>query len=168
MSQANDSAAKTALLLDNTKLGANQVKVVLLPGGPESAETHESTDHPDHLAQEDKPRTAIFAEYLSHGYVIGDQTLHKAIEIDNTHGFSTKFMNFLAGVDSKYKVTDKSKAVDSQYGVTDKANAGWNTLNQYFEKAIGTPTGQKVRSFYTQGQKPVSYTHLTLPTIYSV
>jgi hypothetical protein len=66
-----ETAAKTALLLDNTQLGPSQVTVKSaaslgdLAGtakGEESAEEH-------HVAQEDKPRSRIVAEYLAHGYV---------------------------------------------------------------------------------------------------
>jgi hypothetical protein len=63
-----ESAAKTALLLDSTQLGPAQVHVTAgkslsdLTGskGEESSSDHE-------VAQEDKPRSRIFAEYLAHG-----------------------------------------------------------------------------------------------------
>jgi hypothetical protein len=63
-----ESAAKTALLLDSTQLGAAQVHVsagqslseIAGHGGEESTSEHE-------VAQEDKPRSRIFAEYLAHG-----------------------------------------------------------------------------------------------------
>jgi len=42
---------------------------------------------------------------------------------------------------------------------TDKAKQGFEAVQQYFEKALGTPTGQKVRAFYTEGQKQVLDIH---------
>ena len=36
---------------------------------------------------------------------------------------------------------------------------GWRGLNSYFEKALGTPTGQKLASFYTQSDKQVRDIH---------
>lgn len=49
--------------------------------------------------------------------------------------------------------------MDQSYGVTDKAASAWNSLNSYFEKAMGTPTGQKVRDFYVQGDKQIRDIH---------
>lgn len=34
------------------------------------------------LAQEDKPKAAIVAEYLAHGYALGDHIVQKAIDLD--------------------------------------------------------------------------------------
>jgi hypothetical protein len=163
------------LLLNNTKLGNNAVAVTLVgsgegstvatsSGGLTAGPTHEETSHTEEkdsegISQDDKPRSAIFAEYLAHGYVIGDSTLTRAIELDKTHGISTKFTSFLTQLDTKLKATDRAKSADTTYGITDKATTGWNTLNQYFEKAIDTPTGQKVRAFYTEGSKQVLDIH---------
>jgi RNA recognition motif-containing protein len=85
-----DSAAKTALLLDGTKLGHNPVKVESTHSLDEIASGHVAesgdTDAPNFgtneagdVRQEDKPRTAILAEYLSHGYVVGDGALQKGM-----------------------------------------------------------------------------------------
>lgn len=84
-----ETAAKTALLLDATRLGSSEVKV-------ESAAAHSSeedyTHPPNHdsedIAQEDKPRSRIVAEYLAHGYVIGDTAIQRAINLDEKHGVS--------------------------------------------------------------------------------
>ena len=99
------------------------------------------------------------AEYLAHGYVISDQAIQSAISLDNKHGVSTRFTNALTAFDSKYKATDRAKGIDASYGIIDKANAGWKGINSYFEKALGTPTGQKLANFYTQGDKQVRDIH---------
>lgn len=159
-----ETAAKTALLLDNTQLGPSQVHVSTAASLDDLSKTAptssaaEGTD-PDHLAQEDKPRSRIVAEYLAHGYTISDSAIQRAIALDTKHGFSNRFTSALLNFDSKFKATDRAKSVDASYGITAKANAGLQGLNSYFEKALGTPTGQKVRSFYVQGDKQVREVH---------
>lgn len=111
------------------------------------------------ISQEDKPRSRILAEYLAHGYVISDTTLQRAIALDKKHGVSSRFTNALAQFDAKYKATDRAKGLDQSYGITDKATAGWRGIHSYFEKALGTPTGQKLASFYTQSDKQVRDIH---------
>lgn len=84
-----ETAAKTALLLDGTKLGPNPVKVESAHSLDEIAAGHMTTGDADApnfgmdetLRQEDKPRTAILAEYLSHGYVVGDNALQRGMSI---------------------------------------------------------------------------------------
>jgi hypothetical protein len=61
-----ETAAKTALLLDNTQLGPNQV-TVKSTSSLEDISKEGEYDH--HVSQEDKPRARIIAEYLAHGYV---------------------------------------------------------------------------------------------------
>jgi len=91
--------------------------------------------------------------------VISDNAIQRAIALDNKHGVSNRFTNALTSFDAKYKATDKARGLDQSYGVTDKVYAGWNTLNSYYEKAMGTPTGQKLVSFYTQSDKQVRDIH---------
>lgn len=160
-----ETAAKTALLLDNTQLGKSQVNVstastidqVATQAGAAVAGAAQTVD--DHLSQEDKPRSRIVAEYLAHGYTLSDNVIQKAINLDSKHGFSNRFTSALSNFDQKYKVTDKSKEMDNKYKVSDKAWGAWGGLNSYFEKALGTPTGQKVRDFYVQGEKQVLDVH---------
>ncbi|KAL9107695.1 MAG: hypothetical protein Q9227_007410 [Pyrenula ochraceoflavens] len=158
-----DSAAKTALLLDNTQLGPSQVHVTaaanledLSKTGPTSTSEHHDDDH---IPQEEKPRARIIAEYLAHGYTISDNAIQRAITLDQKHGFSSRFTQALSSFDSKYKATEKARSMDTSYGISAKANAGWQGLNSYFEKAIGTPTGQKLRAFYIEGDKQVREVH---------
>lgn len=160
------SAAKTALLLDNTQLGSSQVQVSSaagfdeLTGSKGAQHGDDSTAEGDDLAQEDKPRSRIIAEYLAQGYVISDQAIQRALALDSKHGVSNRFTNALSNFDSKYKATEKAKTVDANYGITEKVQAGWRGLNSYFEKALGTPTGQRVHAFYTQGDKQVRDVHV--------
>jgi len=155
-----ESAAKTALLLDNTQLGASAVHVESSSNLDDlSKSSAEDTHHDEELRQEDKPRTTILAEYLSHGYVIGDKALQRGIDLDNQHGITSKFTSYLSNLDNRFKATDKARAVDNTYGVQNRAMTGYNTITRYFESALNTPTGQKVRDFYTKGQKQVMDIH---------
>lgn len=132
----------------------------LAGAGKSPAAQAEAASRDEHdIEQEDKPRSRIVAEYLAHGYVIGDQALQRAIELDNKHGISNKFTSALTNFDSKVKATDKARSVDQSIGVTSKANAGWRGLSSYFEKALGTPTGQKVVGFYSTSEKQVLDIH---------
>ena len=85
--------------------------------------------------------------------------ISKAIALDSKHGFTNRFTSTLASFDDKYKATDTAKSMDAKYGVSDRAMSAWGGLNSYFEKAMGTPTGQRVRSFYVQGDKQVRDVH---------
>jgi len=152
-----ETAAKTALLLDNTQLGPSQVHVKSAASLSELAGSHEAQE--EEIEQEDKPRSRILAEYLAHGYVIGDKVIERALALDQQHGFSSKFTKTLTDFDSKYKAVDKAKAADEKYGVTRSATSAWNSLNSYFESAVNTPSGQKLRNFYEVGNKQVLDVH---------
>jgi len=154
------TAANTALLLDHTVLDGQEIhveKAASLDNLASKAE--EDAHHADELRQEDKPKTAILAEYLAHGYFIGDQALKRGIELDQKHGITSRFSSYLNNFDNRVKATDKARAMDNTYGVTNKANQGLNTVSRYFESALNTPTGQKVRDFYTMGSKQVLDIH---------
>ena len=157
-----ETAAKTALLLDNTQLGPSQVHVTSSTSAPSSGTatgtTEESKDG-SNIAQEDKPRSRIVAEYLAHGYVISDKAIESAINLDQQHGMSNRFLSALQGFDQKYKVSEKTVQADQKYGVSERAQQGWAGLNSYFEQAVNTQTGQKLRSFYEQGSKQVLDVH---------
>jgi len=152
-----ETAAKTALLLDNTQLGSTQVSVSSATGGDDFGHTTQAERDSDEITQEEKPRARIIAEYLAHGYVIGDQGIQKALDLDHKHGVSAKFLNTLQTLDQKYAIQQKAATTDSKYQVTQKAqnvaSTVWGGLSSYYEKAAGTPTGQKFVNFYTQQQK---------------
>jgi hypothetical protein len=160
-----ETAAKTALLLDNTQLGPSQVHVSSASSLDDMAS--KSSHYPasasgpqeDGLAQEDKPRARIVAEYLAHGYAISDTAIARAIALDNKHGFSTRFTQALTDFDKKFAATERAHAVDSSYGFSGRAGNALAGLHSYFEKAMGTPTGQRVRDFYIQGDRQVRDIH---------
>ncbi|KAL5354604.1 Protein vip1 [Pseudogymnoascus australis] len=153
-----ETAAKTALLLDNTQLGKTQVSVTGAEGAKEFDEAHGHKDT-DEITQEEKPRSRIIAEYLAHGYIIGDQASQRALDLDHKHGISSRFLQTLHDLDNKYKATEKAKSADQSYGISSKAQGLFQGLASYYEKAAETPTGQKVVQFYTQTQKQVEDIH---------
>ncbi|KAL4944761.1 hypothetical protein BDV06DRAFT_186402 [Aspergillus oleicola] len=160
-----DAAAKTALLLDQTQLGPSVVTVKAAQSlddiaGAQTASAADAKDENHHvLEQEDKPRSRILAEYLAHGYAISDQALHRAIAIDQKHGFSSRFTSVLSNFDRRTGATDRAKGLDESYKISDKAATGWRGLHSYFEKALGTPSGQKLREFYSQTNKQAQDIH---------
>ena len=100
-----ETAAKTALLLDNTQLGATQVQVTSATGSTDDDGSHftKNTERDsDDITQEEKPRSRIVAEYLAHGYVVGDQAIQRAIDLDQKHGVSTRFMSTIQSMNEKY------------------------------------------------------------------
>jgi len=122
--------------------------------------------------QSDKPRAGIAAEYLAKGYGLSDHILQRAIEIDNERGISKRFLSYIQGLDKTVgekalgpdqtlssklqatvgQATQQARAVDEQRGYSKIAN-------DYYQKAIASPLGQKVRSFYTSTSKQVQDIH---------
>jgi hypothetical protein len=159
-----ESASKTALLLDNTQLGPAQVHVTAaksldeLSGGKATSAEGEHTGEHD-IPQEDKPRSRVLAEYLAHGYVISDKAIERALALDKQHGISSRFTSTLQAFDQKFKATERANAADQKLGVSARAMTAWGGLNSYFDKAINTPTGQRLRKFYEDGNKQVIDVH---------
>ncbi|KAF4595507.1 vip1 [Ophiocordyceps camponoti-floridani] len=158
-----ETAMKTALLLNNTQLGPNHISVTSASGGDgddDAADKHHERDADDmNLSQEEKPRTRVIAEYIASGYVIGDAAIHRAIQLDEKHGVSSRFVNTLQNLDKKYQATDRAKATDESYGISQRASTFYTGINSYFEKARDTPTGRKLVKFYSDGARQVQDIH---------
>ncbi|KAE8148050.1 hypothetical protein BDV25DRAFT_159119 [Aspergillus avenaceus] len=160
-----EAAAKTALLLDQTQLGGSAVHVQAaqtledIAGSHAASAEHAKDENDHHIEQEDKPRSRIVAEYLAHGYTLSDSAIQRAIGIDKKHGFSNRFTSALSNFDNKYHATDRAKGIDESYKLSDKAATGWRGIHSYFEKAMGTPSGRKLRDFYAQTDKQVRDIH---------
>ncbi|KAI0382206.1 hypothetical protein F5Y04DRAFT_253250 [Hypomontagnella monticulosa] len=156
-----ETAAKTAQLLNNTQLKGSQISVTPADGKVDDGTPHTTNADrdTDEITQEEKPRSRILAEYLAHGYVIGDAALQRAIELDHKHGVTNRFMNTLMNLDQKYHATERAKATDQSYGITNRANTLFSGISSYFEKATSSPTGKKLVKFYTDGQRQVQDIH---------
>ncbi|KAK4183581.1 hypothetical protein QBC35DRAFT_93304 [Podospora australis] len=162
---ATETAARTAHLLNNTKLGSASITVT---GGASLDEEDKPSDSNDRspdggLTQEEKPRTRILAEILAHGYLVAEHGLETAIALDEKHQVSTKFVNTVKQLDEKTHASDKARAADQSYGLTARASSLSNSLltglSSYFEKATQNPTGKKLVDFYTSTQKQVADIH---------
>ncbi|KAK2033128.1 RNA recognition domain-containing protein [Colletotrichum zoysiae] len=157
-----ETAAKTALLLNNTQLGTSHITVTSAGGDPSEDVPHHKENanrDSDDITQEEKPRSRILAEYLAQGYVVGDAALQRAIELDSQHGVSSRFFSTLQSLDQKYHATDRAKATDQSYGITAKAQGIFGGLSSYFEKATSSPTGKKIVGFYETGSRQVQDIH---------
>ncbi|KAL4070030.1 hypothetical protein V8B97DRAFT_1967714 [Scleroderma yunnanense] len=166
------SAAKTALMLDGGTLNGAALHVFSDTEHTDPAETQEHHGTPPHIEQSDKPRAGIAAEYLAKGYQLHDHILQRAIEIDNKQGISKKFLSYIHGLDKSigqhalgpdqtisgkvqstfYQARDRAKSVDEQKGISKIAH-------EYYSKALASPMGQKVFSFYTNTSKQVLDIH---------
>ncbi|KAI5300291.1 Subunit of the glycosylphosphatidylinositol transamidase complex-like protein [Ascosphaera pollenicola] len=85
--------------------------------------------------------------------------IEQAIALDKKHGFSNKFLSSLEAFDKKYSAANKARALDDKYSVSRQATSGFNSLHSYFEKALDTPTGRKLRDFYQKTEKNVLDIH---------
>ena len=83
--------------LNGGTLDGSQLSVTL-PGSSSISHTADSSDSIA-LGQEDKPRTAIVAEYLAHGYALSDDITKRAIDLDQKHGLSNRFKSYLSTLD---------------------------------------------------------------------
>lgn len=155
-----ETAMKTALLLNNTQLGKNHISVTSATGQSDDNGSQFTKDRDtDEITQEEKPRTRILAEYLAHGYVVGDAAIEQAIELDAKHEVSTRFLTTIQNLDKKYQATDRAKATDQSYGITQRASTLFTGLHTYFEKASNTPTGKTIAKFYLDGSRQVQDIH---------
>lgn len=155
------AAIKTALLLTDSEFEGAKIHVQASPEAIAASEKDVSATgaNGEELSQEDKPKAAIFAEYLSHGYVLGDKVIAKGLAVDEKHGISARFHGFLQDLDKKYHVKDKADATDKAYGISDKLGQGKSKLQRYFDQAMSTDTGNKIRDFYTDAVKNVQDVH---------
>ncbi|OAA50656.1 vip1 [Metarhizium rileyi] len=156
-----ETAMKTALLLHNTQLGPNHISVTSSSNTTDEDGHHDTKADrdSDEITQEEKPRARILAEYLAHGYVVGDVAIERAIELDTKHNVSNRFLSTIQQIDQKYHATDRAKAADNSYGISQRANSFLTGIGSYFEKASSHPTGKKIVKFYTDGSRQVQDIH---------
>ncbi|KAK4687666.1 hypothetical protein P7C73_g2451, partial [Tremellales sp. Uapishka_1] len=176
------SAMRTALMLNGGTLDGAHLEVIassdttsatspLLPtGATGSTPIGAAGDH--EIAQEDKPKAAIAAEYLAHGYTIGDHIIQKAIDLDHKQGISAKFLTFFNSLDQQAgaklvgenqtvsgKIGEQASAVVAKTKEVDQNRGVSARFQDYYSKALNTPIGQKVVSFYTTTSKQVLDVH---------
>ncbi|ODQ67071.1 hypothetical protein NADFUDRAFT_81682 [Nadsonia fulvescens var. elongata DSM 6958] len=154
------SAVKTALLLSESELKGRKITVItdsqtaskLEDLGHDVTSESRADSNNDDVPQELKPKAQVVAEYLSSGYVLGDKVIDRALELDTKHGISSGFTSFLTGLNDKYHLTEKAETADEKVGLS-------TTFSKYFDKALKTPTGSYIRSFYTDAAKTAADVH---------
>jgi len=106
-------------------------------------------DEPDSegagFEQSDKPRAGIAAEYLARGYVLSDQILQRAIQIDQEQGISTRFLTWWKEMDATlgaklggpepHLVSAKAAAVAS--GVSEKVGGAYAAARDRASETVG-------------------------------
>ncbi|KAJ6557229.1 hypothetical protein DFH09DRAFT_1163460 [Mycena vulgaris] len=163
------SAAKTALMLNGGTLDSAALTVT-------SDTVHEDEEHAGDgthpIEQSDKPRAGIAAEYLAKGYTLSDTILNRAIEIDSKQGISKRFLSYLQSVDTVVgaktlgpdqtisgKVASTVTAATQQARSIDEQKGYSKSAGDYYSKALASPFGTKVRTFYTTTSKQVFDIH---------
>jgi len=166
------SAAKTALLLNGGHLDGATLQVMTDNPPPEVEEEEEKHKEDQQPHQHEKPRAGIAAEYLASGYKLADHTVQRMIDFDAKQGISKRFLSYMQTLDTKvgeqalgrqqtvsgkvqatvYSAKEQAKAIDQQKGISKMAN-------DYYARAISSPWGQKVKTFYTTTSKQVYDIH---------
>jgi len=139
-----ESAAKTALLLTNALIVDRPITVTAYSSTPQ-VQADQTTPAPiehgtpveaQHIAQKDfgdvsdeqRSKTSVIASILAAGYVLADNALEKAKDIDEKTNFSHRAKQT---VDSM-KV--KAHEIDVQYKISEKATAVKNTITESAKK----------------------------------
>ncbi|KAK7203955.1 actin cytoskeleton protein [Myxozyma melibiosi] len=163
---AEEEAAKTALLLTDTQLGSTKVVIEKgegLSGEGSAAATSAAGSDSDDVPQEAKPKAAVLAEIISHGYVLSDKALQHATELDQKHGISSRFSKFLTDIDTKYNLSDRAtstaQAADQKYNIREHLQNTHGLMHRYFEKALDNSAGSQVRKFYADASKTAADIH---------
>ncbi|GAA6064549.1 hypothetical protein JCM10212_000370 [Sporobolomyces blumeae] len=174
-----ESAAKTAQMLNGGVLDNSTISVTstdtaapklanVQPTSTASTKPEDPATTHDEIDQEDKPRSAIVAELLGHGYHLSDQVVSKAIETDSQYGISARFLPYFNSLSAKVqqtaqphveRATQKAKEVDEKQGLSLKAKAGFIIGSKYYTAALNSPVGAKVQAFYTTAAKQVHDVH---------
>jgi len=167
----NPSAAKTALMLNGGTLDGAKLEVTSETEHPDEDHT---VPHPDGTPyhQSDKPRAGIVAEYLAKGYVLSDNILASAIDLDQKKGISSRFLSYFNSLDKTVgeKTLGRDQTVSGrvQTGLSSGMNQARTydeqrglskSANDYYSKAISSPFGKRVFQFYTSTTKQIQDIH---------
>jgi len=124
------------------------------------------------LEQSDKPRAGIAAEYLAKGYKLSDNILQRAIQLDAERGISKRFLTYFQSLDSSVgakalghdqtisgKVASTIQSATQHARTVDEQKGYSKVAGDYYSSALGSPLGQRVRSFYTTTSKQILDIH---------
>ncbi|KAI0917513.1 hypothetical protein AcW2_007627 [Taiwanofungus camphoratus] len=166
------SAAKTALMLNGGALDGSPLTVTSETVHPDQDEEKQPAHHEGPLEQSDKPRAGIAAEYIARGYELSDHVLRRAIEMDQKHGISTRFIAYVQSLDTKLgekalgpektisgKVQETLTNAHQQARTIDEQKGYSKQATDYYARALSSPLGQKVKAFYTTTSKQILDIH---------
>jgi len=113
-------------------------------------------------------QAAIVAEYLAHGYVLGDHVIQRAIDFDrecslpwppltvDKQGISNKFLDFFHSLDKNVgakvvgedktvsgKLNEQAAAVVAKTREVDQSRGVTAKFSEYYNRVFGTGFGQK-------------------------
>jgi len=169
-----DSAAKTALLLTNALIIDRPITVVGYHTGgaeekekpveqaPSDAVISQNTQVPDNkitqrefgVPDEQRSKTSVVASLAAAGYILGQDALEKAKELDEKHMISLQAKVAVESVKAKLheidlsygisekatslqkQATDKVKQLDEQYKISDKAKEVGNQIKTTTTTAV--------------------------------
>ncbi|KNE73115.1 hypothetical protein AMAG_17264 [Allomyces macrogynus ATCC 38327] len=153
-----ESAANTARLLSNAVIVDRSVQVTSYFVPPEERDPLEAVQADERaaadgsLAADHKPYTRVIAELLAEGYQLSENVVKRGLEVDDkyavTKTLSAYFFTAKARaeeLDEQYKVVEKLKEIDSKWHISENAHAILAKGFLFGEKALATPTGQKVK-----------------------
>ncbi|KAI0785722.1 hypothetical protein C8Q75DRAFT_774284 [Abortiporus biennis] len=162
-------AAKTALMLNGGTLDGAHLVVKSDDEKVTGSVPPEDHGEPE---QSDKPRAGIAAEYLARGYELSDQILQRAIELDNQHGISHKFLSYIQNIDTTLgakalgpektisgKLQESVQQAQTRARTIDQEKGYSKIAGDYYLKALSSPLGQRVKSFYTTTSKQIFDIH---------
>jgi len=166
------SAAQTASFLSQGTLDGSTIHVTTSESDSAADELHSHGAHD--IAQEDKPRAAVAAEILAHGYVLSDHGIQKAIDLDTKYGVSTRFLAWFKPLSEKMvtkaqkidanrgisqRATTLAADTDAKLGATSKASLAIEMSKNYYSSALHSTVGAKFFKFYTDTAKQVVDVH---------
>ncbi|KAI0930748.1 hypothetical protein AcV7_004848 [Taiwanofungus camphoratus] len=116
--------------------------------------------------------TLVAAEYIARGYELSDHVLRRAIEMDQKHGISTRFIAYMQSLDTKLgekalgpektisgKVQETLTNAHQQARTIDEQKGYSKQATDYYARALSSPLGQKVKAFYTTTSKQILDIH---------
>lgn len=156
---ASATAVQTALLLDGADLDGSTLSVKVAGGESSADDLGAATPEDRDISQEHKPKLAILAQYLSHGYKFLDQVIQRAIDYDKQHGVLTRFQAFLANLDLKTHAKETTANLDTKLQVTLNLSKGWDWMSKYIDLAKQTDTGSRIHKFYSEVEKSALDVH---------
>ncbi|KAI5819309.1 hypothetical protein BZA77DRAFT_305070 [Pyronema omphalodes] len=147
----NAAAAHTAELLDQTHLDDSVLNIeTVVDNASESNVLHPEAQSDAWMLPENKPKSAILAEYLANGYRIGDVALQKAIDLDNKYKLTSTFATYLGGFIG---------AVDNTTGISETAKVTTDKAKQLANYFLETSAGKTIVDFYQKEAKQVMDIH---------